>query len=305
MCRRTEEGEVTSESKTRKVGKGGGEKVFSNATQAFLVAVAMGIIRNRKERVTEDTAQLIRGEYLRKDKNYNYFKRLIKSKFDAKTDHEIVDLMVQFSEVGVRELYDEYHKTGDIDFVRLSKMGDLSLEEQPKRTQTLEEITLIPIIDLIKNGETDFVEFKSSLAWDYKKQQPSKEMKIAVARAASSFMNSNGGILLIGVADDKTLLGLDQDLLQLHNSYDEFELTFTNAINTYLGKVNRAHVHLKFEKIHGKDVAVVQVKKSPHPVYLKCEGKKEEFCIRSGNSCQPLDISEANLYVKEHWPSLR
>jgi hypothetical protein len=305
MCRGTEEGEVTSESKKKKLGKSASEKVFSNATQAFLVAVAIGILRNKKERVTEDMAQLIRGEYLRKDKNYNYLKRLIKSKFDARTDHEIVDLMIQFSEVGVRELYDEYHKTGDLDFVRLSKMGDLSFEAQPKKTQTLEETALVPAVDLIKNGETDFVEFKSSLAWDYKKQQPSKEMKMVIARAVSSFMNSNGGILLIGVADNRSLLGLDQDLAQLHNSYDEFELTFTNAINTYLGKVNRAYVSLKFEKVDGKDVAVVQVKKSPHPVYLKCEGKKEEFCIRSGNSCQPLDISEANLYIKGHWADLR
>jgi predicted HTH transcriptional regulator len=184
-------------------------------------------------------------------------------------------------------------------------MGDLSLEVQPKRMQTLEETASVPIIDLIKSGETDFVEFKSSLVWDYRNEQPSKEMKMVIARTVSSFMNSNGGILLIGVADDRTLLGLDQDLAQLHNSYDEFELTFTNAINTYLGKVNRAYVSLKFEKIDNKDVAVIQVKKSPHPVYLKCEGKKEEFCIRSGNSCQPLDISEANLYIKGHWADLR
>lgn len=102
------------------------EKVFSNATQAFLVAVAIGLLKNKKQRNTEDTAQLIRGEYLRKDKNYNYLKQLIKSKFNVCTDHEIVDLMIQFSEVGVRELYEEFHKTGDIDFVRLSKLGDLS-----------------------------------------------------------------------------------------------------------------------------------------------------------------------------------
>jgi hypothetical protein len=305
MCRGTEESEATSDFQKKRRGKSAAEKVFSNATQAFLVAVAIGILRNKKERPTEDTAQLIRGEYLRKDKNYNYFQQLIKSKFEARTDHEIADLMVQFSEVGVRELYDEYHKTGDLDFVRLSKMGDLSLEVQPKRMQTLEETASVPIIDLIKSGETDFVEFKSSLVWDYRNEQPSKEMKMVIARTVSSFMNSNGGILLIGVADDRTLLGLDQDLAQLHNSYDEFELTFTNAINTYLGKVNRAYVSLKFEKIDNKDVAVIQVKKSPHPVYLKCEGKKEEFCIRSGNSCQPLDISEANLYIKGHWADLR
>jgi predicted HTH transcriptional regulator len=51
----------------------------------------------------------------------------------------------------------------------------------------------------------------------------------------------------------------------------------------------------------GKDVAVVRVKPSPHEVFLKIEGK-EKFYIRSGNTSQELDISEATQYIKEQWP---
>lgn len=178
------------------------------------------------------------------------------------------------------------------------------MKAQPKTAQTLEEIASVPVVDLIRNGETDSLEFKSSLIWDYRKKQPNRDIKAAVARTVSCFMNSNGGILLIGVGDDKTILGLDQDLAQLHNSHDDFGLTFTNAINKYLGKVNRAYVKIRFKNVDEKDIAVIVVEKSPHPVYLRCENKKEEFYIRSGNSCQPLDISEANLYMKDHWPAL-
>jgi len=177
-------------------------------------------------------------------------------------------------------------------------------EAQIKKPETLEEIESLPIDKLIKHGETDKIEFKSSLIWDYKRKQPSKETKMAVARALSSFMNSDGGFLLIGVDDDKKIIGLENDLVQTHQSLDEFELTFTNAINTYLGKVNRPLINIRFDKAEGRDVAVVRVKPSPHPVYLKYEDKKEEFCIRSGNSSQPLDISEATQYIKEHWPDL-
>jgi len=305
MCKGTEETEVgMSEESTKKHRKGASEKVFSNATQAFLIAVAVGLKRNKREKPSEDTAYLIRGEYLRKDKNYNYFRQLIKSKFDAKTEHEIADFMVQFSEVGVRELYDEYHKTGDIDFVRLSRLGDLGSTYAGK-PQTIEQIMNLAVIDLIKIGETDAVEFKSSLTWDYKQKRQSKEMKLVVARVISSFMNSNGGILLVGVDDDRKILGLDKDLSQLHGSVDEFELTLTNAINTYLGKINRSYLSVRFEKVENKDIAVISVTKSPHPVYVKCEGKKEEFYFRSGNSCQPLELSEATQYIKEHWPDLR
>jgi hypothetical protein len=171
--------------------------------------------------------------------------------------------------------------------------------------QTIEEIESKSLAELIENGETETLEFKSSMLWDIRKQQPSKDLKTVIARTVASFMNYNGGILLIGVDDDKKILGLDGDLSQLHESLDDFELTFTNLINTYLGKVNRTYADLKFEEIEDKKIAIVKVKKSPHPVYVRCEGKKEEFCIRSGNSCQPLEVSEANLYIKDHWPDLR
>jgi hypothetical protein len=178
-------------------------------------------------------------------------------------------------------------------------------ESEPKEPMAFGEPDSVSLVDLIKNGESDTLEFKSSMLWDSRKEQPSKELKTVIARTVASFMNSNGGILLIGVGDDKNILGLDKDLSQLHDSLDEFQLTFTNLVNTYLGKVNRVYVDLRFEKMDDKQIAVVRVKKSPHPVYVRCEGKKEEFCIRSGNSCQPLEVSEANLYIKDRWPDLR
>jgi hypothetical protein len=176
-------------------------------------------------------------------------------------------------------------------------------EKKPKQ-QTFEEIVGLPVPALIKNGETNTVEFKSSLIWDYKKKQPNKIMGMIVARAISSFMNSDGGIVLIGVDNNKRLLGLDSDLSQLDGSFDGFELHFTNLINKYLGKICRPYISVRFEKVDGKDIALMVVKKSPRPVYLKHESKTQ-FFIRSGNSCQPLDVSEATDYIKDHWPDLR
>jgi hypothetical protein len=197
--------------------------------------------------------------------------------------------------------YGSYAKKLESDLLRqYSKM----MQNSSKKSQTPEEMSDIPIIDLIAGGETNKVEFKSSLIWDYRRKQATKETKIAVARAISSFMNSDGGFLLIGIDDEKDIIGLEKDLAQTHNNLDEFELTFTNTINNYLGKVNRPLINIRFEKMEDNDVAIVQVKPSPHPVYLKCEDKKEEFYIRSGNSSQPLDISEATQYIKEHWPDL-
>jgi len=225
-------------------------------------------------------------------------------------EQKVYSIAEQYATGGVKLLkskvfsgeYGSYAKKLESDLLR---EYDKILQNKPEKSQTLEDMVDISIVDLIVGGETDKVEFKSSLIWDYKRKQASKETKMAVARAISSFMNTDGGFLLIGVDDDKNIIGLENDLAQTHQSLNEFELTFTNAINTYLGKVNRPLISIRFDKAEGKDVAVIRVKPSPHPVYLKCEDKKEEFYIRSGNSSQPLDISDATQYIKEHWPDLR
>jgi len=234
---------------------------------------------------------------------------------------EMEDLNVVLDEQKIYSIAEEY-ATGGISLLKAKvSSGEYGsyvkkLESELLRTfdkigknlpkpKTFEEIISLPVIDLIKNGETDSVEFKSSLVWDFKNKQPNKKlMGMIVSKTISSFMNSNGGMVLIGVGDKKNVLGLDKDFAQLEGGRDGFELHLTNTINTYLGKISRALMNIKFERVEEKDIAIVQVKKSPRPVYLKHEGK-EEFFIRSGNSCQPLDISEANLYIKDHWPDLR
>ena len=178
-------------------------------------------------------------------------------------------------------------------------------ETQPQESQSLEELESLSIPDLMKNGETDKIEFKSSLIWDFKLKRRNKLSGEIIAKTISCFMNSKGGILLIGVDDEGNALGLENDLAQLKKaSLDEFQLHLTNLINSYLGKVNRAFVNTKFEKVNDKDVAAVLVSKSPRPVFVKLKGKKE-FYIRAGNSCQPLDIQDANLYIQDQWPDLR
>jgi hypothetical protein len=173
----------------------------------------------------------------------------------------------------------------------------------PKR-QTLEEVAELSISDLIKSGESNSVEFKASLIWDYENKKPDKSLLgMVAARTISCFMNSDGGIILIGVADNKKILGLEKDLAELEGSTDSFELHLTNVINKYLGKIKGTLVNVKFHTLEDKQVAALIIKKSPRPVYIKCEGKKE-FYIRSSNSCQPLDVSEVPEYIKDHWPNL-
>ena len=52
---------------------------------------------------------------------------------------------------------------------------------------------------LIAAGETQFVEFKSSMRWDYKAQSANKALQLVIVKTISGFMNAKGGTLLVGI----------------------------------------------------------------------------------------------------------
>jgi hypothetical protein len=138
-----------------------------------------------------------------------------------------------------------------------------------------------PILEMIKKGENDNVEFKSSLRWDYKRNNINNELEYEVSRASAGFMNANGGFLLIGVDDYKNVLGLEKDYntLKEKKNEDGFELQFTEVMNRYIGKEYRKFLNVVFENIYGKN----------------------EFVIRQGNRTQTLDAKETIEHIKMNW----
>lgn len=174
--------------------------------------------------------------------------------------------------------------------------------EKKEEPSILVDETKLNITELIRNGENEKVEFKSSLSYDYQKNNKSKDVELSVAKSVAAFLNSDGGYLFIGVKDNKTILGIKKDFSLLKKtSEDAFELHFTNIVNKYIGAENRPYVMMRFAKIAGKTVSIVIVpKRGPREVYLTLEGQPL-FYIRSGNSSQPLDIKQATTYIKEHW----
>lgn len=154
---------------------------------------------------------------------------------------------------------------------------------------------------IIKDGENDYVEFKSSLRWDFEQGNVNKLMEYVIAKTIAAFMNSEGGKLFIGVQDDGEILGIEKDCSTLKNkNKDGFLLQLTQVINQYLGKEFNQYVSAKVVEIQGKEICVVTVTGSAMQVYVQNAGK-EEFYIRASASSQPMSIREANEYIKTHW----
>ena len=150
---------------------------------------------------------------------------------------------------------------------------------------------------LIREGENEMLEFKSTLQWDVHQSKRNPDLRHAVLKTIAAFLNSNGGTLLIGVQDDGSVFGLENDLKMLKNSRDKFELTLRNLINDRIGVEFGGFVKTKFVEIEGKAICQVDVSPSPKPAYLD----KTEFFIRSGNQTRSLSIPEAMEYMQMKW----
>lgn len=154
---------------------------------------------------------------------------------------------------------------------------------------------------IIDKGENDQIEFKSSLRWDMRLGKPNKALEKVIAKTISAFLNTNGGMLFIGVDDDGNILGLDNDYNTMgKKNRDGFLLSLTNNININLGKSVHKFLTINIISINDKDVCIVNVEKSDKPVFMGSMDK-EEFYIRASASSQPLGVRETYKYINSHW----
>jgi hypothetical protein len=155
------------------------------------------------------------------------------------------------------------------------------------------------IPELISRGESDSLEFKSSLRWAIPQGGIERALEKAVMKTIAAFLNAQGGTLLIGVADDGTVLGLEGDYQSLHDR-DGFELHLRRVISNAVGEAIHAFLAVTFHDIHGKDVCQVVVQPSDHPVYAELSDETI-FYLRVGNATNVLPVDEAVKYVATRW----
>jgi hypothetical protein len=161
----------------------------------------------------------------------------------------------------------------------------------------------ITVQRLIGRGESTQIEFKASMRWDIAQQRVNKELTKAVAKTMCAFLNSHGGTLLIGVADDGTPVGIEHDIRSLDPpNVDRVHLTIRAALGEHLGEDVSPLIDVTFSEIAGHTVAVLSCSAHDLPVFYD-EGGSVKFFIRAGNASPPLDVREALDYVRRHWPA--
>jgi hypothetical protein len=151
---------------------------------------------------------------------------------------------------------------------------------------------------IIREGENETVEFKSTLRWDIRAGKTNPAVERACLKTIAAFLNSDGGTLLIGVRDDGSVEGIESDKFV---NDDKFLLHLWTLIRTSMGTDVSPYIRTILEKTGERTVCVVQVIRSNRPVFLRQPGFDEEFFIRVGPSTNAMDISEALKYIADRF----
>lgn len=152
--------------------------------------------------------------------------------------------------------------------------------------------------EMIQEGESDFIEYKSTLRWDIRAGKTNPVIERSCLKTISAFLNSAGGHLLIGVRDDGSIEGIETDKFP---NEDKFLLHLWTLIRNCLGRDFTPYIRTRLEKIDDKTICIVSCSPSNRPVFLRQPGFDEEMYIRVGPSSNSMDISEALRYIGDRF----
>jgi len=155
---------------------------------------------------------------------------------------------------------------------------------------------------IIKQGEGPYLEFKSTFRWDMEQSRTNRQLEGVILKSLAGFLNNkDGGTLLIGVADNGQIIGLENDYQTLKKqNQDGFEQVIMTAIAANLGADLCSHVSILFHVIDNKTICRLIVSPSARPVFIN-QGNTPKLYVRTGGATRDLNIQEALEFASIRW----
>ncbi len=147
---------------------------------------------------------------------------------------------------------------------------------------------------LIESGESEFVEFKSTMRYNLFTKKFDKEIEHAVLKTIAGFLNTNGGTLIIGVDDKKEILGLKNDKFK---DDDHMLLHLTQIIQEKINTEHSRFIKGNIEHSNGKRILRIDVKPASSPAYV-AHNNEEFLYVRTGPATSPLKVSEVFNFIQ-------
>ncbi len=177
---------------------------------------------------------------------------------------------------------------------RQNELEDRNRELEQQVVESSSELDEATLKNLIHSGETETVEFKSSLRWNLHTDKADSNIENASLKTLCGFLNSKGGLLVIGVNDEGKPVGLGIDNFR---SQDKQLLHLNNLFNKHIGPEFSEYMNAVIMQFKGTDVLTVKCGSSPKAVFFRREGK-EIFFVRSGPATRSLTPSQILSYLE-------
>jgi hypothetical protein len=154
-----------------------------------------------------------------------------------------------------------------------------------------------PLVELVGAGETTRVEFKATLRKNLHTGQSDPRIELSWVKTVAAFLNSQGGTLIVGVMDDGTPLGAEEDGFP---NEDKMALHVVSVLKERIGAPAMMYVHPRFDDYEGKRVCVVECVPAGSAVFVK-DGPAERFFVRAGPSSAELTGKQSLEYMKHRF----
>jgi len=154
-------------------------------------------------------------------------------------------------------------------------------------------------------GEDALLEYKETFRYNAHTKNPDPILEEECAQAICAFMNTAGGTLQIGIANNGDTTGLESDYLTLpidKRNEDNFELVVRDKMEHLLtDRLMVTKLKITFPFSNGKKICNIEVPSSNEPIYVNSKKDGQIFLIRDGNRTIKLISSEMVKYCKEHF----
>lgn len=241
--------------------------------------------------------------------NYAYLEWLdnMKVSDDAPADY-LPEVKKRFSERELSAMYhfhalpDNWERMEYRDFLerRRELIAQIIHEGYQKLSATSngeENFEAYDLSAMIADGESEAVEFKSTLRTNMHTGEVDSRMEIAVLKTVAGFLNTHGGTLVVGMADDGTPVGVEADHF---SSEDKMSLHLVNIVKSRINTHAPTLIHMHFEDHNGGRIMLVKCSRSSKPVFVT-DGQIERFYIRTGPSTTELSASQTQEYIKDRF----
>ena len=167
----------------------------------------------------------------------------------------------------------------------------LNFDERIKQANEINDLEKVKQLKLEKNGRC--------------KIGTANDVKHSAIKEIAAFANTDGGYLIIGVRNNKEIIGLDEDFKKMskEDKQDDFLTKFDDLVKDYLGENIQQLISHKFIKVNNKIVFLLTIKPNPNkkdPVLVKknAEGNVDsEFYTRAQGSVRKLSTMEIITYM--------